>query len=351
MERVVIIKLDAIGDYILIRNFLEEFRKSEKFQNCEITFLGNSILKDFVETFDSEIFNKFIWIDISHLTSRKFFFQKLLFQIKLLFREKYDLLINCTHSRDERRESIINCIRAKQKIASIGDLANYKSPNKLQIGNKKYTDLVPIRGIEIFEFERNRDFFEFILDTKLSTKLQIQSGEIEKSNELVIFPGAGNNRRIWNYINYVSLLNLLPNGLYVKFLGGNEVNSLVSNILASSNSNNTIINLCGKTNIIQLVNQIQNARLVLTSDSSALHIAAATNTDCICISNGNHFGRFHPYPKKMDKPVHIVYPHHNFYNQTDFSRLIELTKIESNFNIDDITVNEVFKLIQKFLKV
>lgn len=350
MERVIIIKLDAIGDYILIRNFLEEFRNSDKYQNCEITFLGNGILREFVESFDDEIFNKFIWIDIQKLTARKYFIQKLLFQIRLL-RKGYDVLINCTHSRDERRESIINCIRAKQKIASVGDLANYKSLNKLLMGNKKYTVLVPIRGIDVFEFERNRDFFEFVLEKKLSTKLEIQSGEIQKSNELVIFPGAGNNRRIWNYIKYASLLNLLPNGLSIKFLGGNEVNSLVSNILSICNSKNNIINLCGKTNITQLVNQIQNAKLVLTSDSSALHIAAATNTDCICISNGNHFGRFHPYPKKLNKPVHIVYPDHNFYNQADYSRLIELTKIESNFNIDDITVNEVFKSIQKFLKV
>ncbi len=41
-----IVRLDAIGDYILFRNFLKVIRNSEKFNNYTITLCGNTLWKD-----------------------------------------------------------------------------------------------------------------------------------------------------------------------------------------------------------------------------------------------------------------------------------------------------------------
>jgi len=56
-------------------------------------------------------------------------------------------------------------------------------------------------------------------------------------------------------------------------------------------------NLCGTTSLTELVDIISKAKLLITNDSSALHIAACLNTQTICLLMGRHYGRFAPYPK------------------------------------------------------
>ena len=40
-KSLLLIRLDAIGDYILFRNFIEELKKDEKYKHYSITLLGN----------------------------------------------------------------------------------------------------------------------------------------------------------------------------------------------------------------------------------------------------------------------------------------------------------------------
>src|ERR1700749_1987797 len=51
-KRILIIKTDAIGDYILFRNFLEVLRTSEKFKDHEIDLLGNTLWQEVALWYD-----------------------------------------------------------------------------------------------------------------------------------------------------------------------------------------------------------------------------------------------------------------------------------------------------------
>ncbi len=70
-KTLLIVKLDAIGDYLLFRNFLEDIRKSKKFANYHITLCGNIIWKELAEAFDKSYVDEFIWIDKKKLTIEK----------------------------------------------------------------------------------------------------------------------------------------------------------------------------------------------------------------------------------------------------------------------------------------
>jgi ADP-heptose:LPS heptosyltransferase len=69
-----------------------------------------------------------------------------------------------------------------------------------------------------------------------------------------------------------------------------------------------VANCMGKYSLYETIGIIQNATLVVTNDSGPLHIAMAVATPTICISNGNHFERFCPYPKDMNMPLTVVFP-------------------------------------------
>jgi ADP-heptose:LPS heptosyltransferase len=57
-----------------------------------------------------------------------------------------------------------------------------------------------------------------------------------------------------------------------------------------------------------LTTQIAESQLLLSNDTGAVHIAVAVETPCVCISNGNHYGRFVPYPASLAANFSVVLP-------------------------------------------
>ena len=85
-----------IGDYIIFRNFLEAIKKSEKYKDYKITFIGNSCFKSLALSLDSKFVDNFIWIDHKKLSKNIFYRYKTFLQLsKLSFTE----LIVPTESR------------------------------------------------------------------------------------------------------------------------------------------------------------------------------------------------------------------------------------------------------------
>ncbi len=61
--KLLIIRLDGIGDYLLFRNFLALYQSSPKWKNYHITLLGEQSWKNIYDTFDSDSTDETIWIN------------------------------------------------------------------------------------------------------------------------------------------------------------------------------------------------------------------------------------------------------------------------------------------------
>jgi ADP-heptose:LPS heptosyltransferase len=64
--------------------------------------------------------------------------------------------------------------------------------------------------------------------------------------------------------------------------------------------------LSGKTTLQELAELIRGAEILISNETSAVHIAAAVGTNSVCILGGGHFGRFLPYPKHVKGARPIV---------------------------------------------
>ena len=53
-NKLLIVKLDEIGDYILFRNLLKFIREANKFRDYSITLCGNKAWKEIFDLYDSE---------------------------------------------------------------------------------------------------------------------------------------------------------------------------------------------------------------------------------------------------------------------------------------------------------
>ena len=111
---------------------------------------------------------------------------------------------------------------------------------------------------------------------------------------------------------------------------------------------NNAIDLTGKTSLTELVYIISRAKLLVSNDTSAVHIAASTSTPTICVSNGNTFGRFTSYPKEIFDKIEYVYP--DKVDKDAAENNFDKFSFGSKINIDIIKAEKVKENIKKLLK-
>jgi ADP-heptose:LPS heptosyltransferase len=164
--KILILKLDAIGDYILLRNFFQELKRDPQWGSYHVTLVGNELWAELAKTYDKEFIDE--WITVRPEEFRRSFF----YRFKFLWRlqeEAYEILLAPTLSRKfSTDESMALAIRAKRKITQKSDCLNMKRPLRW-LGALAYHEIYDLKPKEtLFEFIRNRNFFEQFCDKKMT---------------------------------------------------------------------------------------------------------------------------------------------------------------------------------------
>lgn len=345
----VIIRLDAIGDYILFRNFLEIIRKSTKYKDYQITLIGNKVWKPIAEKLDNEWIDRFIWIDLKafhkSLSDRK----KSLLEIE---DTTYDILFHPTYSRDYYiSELIAKRVNAITKIASVGDLSNTSKWQK-GISDKQYSKFIDSN--ELFEFSRNKQIVEVFIDQNINLikphldSSGIEDHSIKSDNYITLFIGGGAEFRRWSIEKWTHLISDLLD-LYnfdIVIAGGPEDKTNGEVLKNHYITNDRVINSCGKTTLNQLISLISKSIILLSNETSAVHIAASLDTPVLVISNGNHYGRFTPYPNSKSTNYVVVYPP-EIEREENTDILLKRYSSGSELPIDSIDANVVLEKIKE----
>lgn len=343
-RRILIVKLDSIGDYVLFRNMIACIAQSDHYKGYKISLLGNSTFRDLAERYDSEYIDKFYWIDPEQLYA--FSYQLgLMLKIKL---RAFDILINPVHSSNEKVEAFFADLGAKYKIASDGDTVNILTPELVQQIKGSYNDLIEIPGIDCFEFIRNREFTGKLIGQPCTTKLQLPvKREKHDGFKITIFPGANQTFRRWSPENFGALINILTRSvaqpLTFEICGSAADGILAAEILNFTDATASVMNQTGQTRLDKLVETIGNSDLLISNETVAVHIGAAADVHVICISNGNHFGRFNPYPADVSDKVVTIYPNEEFYDPAVYQELVQKFRIRSQIDINLIKPEAVAK--------
>ena len=112
----------------------------------------------------------------------------------------------------------------------------------------------------------------------------------------VLFPAASQTVKIWPAERFAAVGSALAGrfGLDVVLAGGPGDRQRCADLARAMDGR--AIDLSGSTTLPQLAEVLRGAKLLVSNDTSAVHIAAAVDTPSICILGGGHFGRFLPYP-------------------------------------------------------
>jgi ADP-heptose:LPS heptosyltransferase len=299
------LKVDSIGDYVLVRNFIECIDQSEKYRDYSITLCGNERCKDLAERLDARHVKRFIWIDYYRMYSNRMYRIKKHLQI---YFSGFEVLIHPTFSRCAVSDDIVKHSGAKHKIGFAGDYANLPEADS-KFNNKWYSQLININPETQFEFEKNREFFKQVLGDAPIARPSIPFNKAVEEC-VVICPGAKFGFRRWAPGNFAHLCDLIGDEYGGKFIivGSSEDVPLADEIKRQSHQQ--FEDCTGKKNLGELIEIFSRARLIITNDSGPLHIAFAMNKNVIGISNGHHYQRFSPYPSYMNMNGTCVYPKH-----------------------------------------
>jgi len=353
-KSLLLIRLDAIGDYVLFRNFIEVLAKSKKYKDYKITLLGNSAWKSLSEELDTEYVDECIWLDRNKFSKDLLYrYQKL----KEITARGYEVVMSPVYSREFiYADAIVKLIYANDKIGSIGNTSNIRVWQK-NISDKYYTKLVPAKNELMFEFSRNKEFFENILDVKLNIiKPTIETQNKKLSFELpnnyaILFIGASASYRKWNIKNFVKIAEYLKEsyGYNIVLCGGptdkNEAIEFKRYFYGEH------LDLVGKTSLVELLTIIYNGSLMLSNETSAPHFAVALEmTKNFVISNGNHYGRFTPYPKEVSENYYVIYHPKIEQDLDDYKKLSNKYGYGSDLDINEITLESVKEKIKEVLK-
>jgi ADP-heptose:LPS heptosyltransferase len=355
-KQILLIRLDAIGDYILFRNFIEVLKRNSKYSDYKITLLGNIVWKDIAENLDKNYIDNFIWIDIKKFSRNLFYRYKKMIEI---ISNNYELLIHPTYSRTYDADKIVNMVNAKIKIGSIGDLSNIKKWQK-KISDKYYTLLIPSKKEIMFEFYRNKEFFEGLLNEKVEiSKPYIKileaynfSLKLPDSNYVLLFISASSKIRKWNIKNFAELAKWIKNNLNyeIALCGGREDIKEV-NIFEEIYGNN-YFNLVGKTTLTDLIFILKNSKMIISNETFVPHMAVALGLQNIfVIYNGNHFGRFIPYPSEMVTSYFPIYHPEIEKNLENYKILSNNYGYGSKLDINEISIENVINKIKIGMKI
>ena len=354
-EKVLLIRVDEIGDYLLWRKFLIDIISSSLCQQKEVHFVGNAAWKSLFEIeFSDNTFTKIYWLNKTlYKTSIHYRFRF----SKNIFIENYSIVINPTYSRAKRvDDSIVKAAKANSNYGYVRNNENYL-PYEQSYDRNLYDKLLPIHHRPVFEFNRNKAFTEWItqsnsLITNTSLSDIIKLPEVNQKfnipdNYFVVFPGSRSNKRIWSAENFAITSNYLYDHYkFTAILAGASSDSQYG-VAFENKYQHSIINLIGKTTLPETLALLKGAKCILTVDTGSIHLAASVNCLSFGIFNGSQYGRFSPYPNTVSNKIKSIYPVSIANEITNMDLVNEKYEHIVPIDYNEVTALQVIEMIEK----
>lgn len=293
--KIAVIRFSALGDIAASLPVL----RALKYKPTIITsVIGRELLKD--------EFDNFLILKNKNILT----VLKLILEIR---KEKFDLIIDL--QGNDRTKFITRFSNPKEYVNSTGVNFNQKATFIFRdIAKKSSFDI--INKLDQTFIKKNKSYI--VLNCGSSQKWKSKRLPIEKWKEISIFLKEKYNLPIY----------LTGDNLEVEYI------TTISKVLDGN-----ITNLCGKTSIPELKRILDEACLVISTDSASMHIAAAQGTQTIGLFGPTNWIVSAPYGSWS----HICYDHSYFKNDKPLEKnsiVIDnyFSKIDVNKKINDLSL-------------
>ena len=259
----------------------------------------------------------------------------------------FSTIIQASFSRRALVEdALVRLSKSDTKITPRDD-GNHIASYLIHLTNFFYTRVIPVKTNSPFEYLKNHSFIEEIVGP---FKIPTFELKLEKKDPkiITIFPGAGRPYRKWAPEKFAEIVNWITKTLKLKiYILGTKSDFEAGEIIRGNNKN--VINYCGKIKLIESIELVAKSKLLIGNESGPAHVGASLGVPTIAISNGNHFGRFHPYPKEINNTIYFIYPPEikNEITRNNTESLIKKYRLRSVANINNVDTDQVITLLKE----
>jgi len=293
-----VVKLDALGDLFLSIKSIDRIISQKE----------SAIIV--VDASYADLFSHCEGVDIvlvnvkSYMFNPLYRYKKISYLCKFYCRESINLNISRPHFVSD---SIIRLIRSEKKVGFVSDNVN-SSPRADFFYRREYDYLVNAdpKGHELEKLSNLLTYLG-VGTGNVTGESIIQDIALEpraiKGGYYAIALGAGVRGRVWDYQNYILIINFLYSeyGLQCVLLGSESEVLVAKKIILRAKGKP--IDMSGKSSLREYAGLIMNSMFVVSNESSAVHIAEYYEKLSFCICGGGHYGRFVPYPKEGKSQV------------------------------------------------
>ena len=300
LELVLLIRQDAIGDFMMWLDTAKEYRSLYPSDKYKIILAGNKIWCDLAENLP--YWDEVIPVDSIQFKTFSRYRLNLLWQIRNL---KAGTAIQPTFSREfYNGDSLVRASQASRKVSSVGNMGN-RNWLKQIIADRWHTELIPASPEPLTELERNAEFFTGLSHSPHLISYPILDihkfgllSECKDENFYVLIPGTSGTvvGKEWPAASFsnIAMKVFQQTGWKGLICGAQQEHILGEQIREQCDA--PIQNLSGQTTLPELASLLSKSLLTISNDTGSVFISSAVGTPSVCILGGGHFGRFLPYP-------------------------------------------------------
>ena len=296
LEVVLLIRQDAIGDFVMWLDTAKEYRKLYPPDKYKIVLVGNKIWCDLAK--ELPLWDEVLPVNVKAFKTLSLYRWNILREVRN-FGAK--IAIQPTFSREfYHGDSLIRASYALRKVSSVGDMSN-RNWLKKTIADGWHTELIPTSTKIMTELERNAEFFQGLsLKPYQANYPKLKFPRTTTTNwwereYYVLFPGVSTALRQWPVECFAEIADRIYNqtGLTGILDGAPSDKPLAESIQSISSAS---LEWAG-TLLEELPQLLKYTRFMVSGETSAVYIAAAVETPVVCVLGGAYFGRFLPYPE------------------------------------------------------
>ncbi|TDN38328.1 hypothetical protein A8B98_23480 [Hymenobacter sp. UV11] len=321
--RVLIVRNDSIGDYLLYRPWLRQLGAEARGRGQRLTLLANALWAPLAQAWDADLVEQLIPVDFGRFTTDYAYRAEILM---LIGRTGFGEVLYPVHVREPAVENFIRFLRAPVRVASQGTHVLGSWVAQLNAG---YTHLLPSTRAVLHEYYRNQEFFahwQQLMHPAAAptppraaplllpaTVPQAAATLAAAGPYLVLFPGASARQKRWPTQRFAQLAR----GLHARYgpryrlvLAGSPADDAhARRIMALAGPGVPLDNRCGQTDLPGLAALLAGASLLISNDTVAAHLAVQAGTPCLVVLMGENYGKFFPYPPALLRaPCRCLFP-------------------------------------------
>jgi predicted lipopolysaccharide heptosyltransferase III len=329
---ILLLQLKRIGDLILTTPAIAATRES--FPGAQVTIVVSSECADLLPAISN--------VDRILLARRDLRDLALFFTVAS---RRFDYCIDLT--RNDRSAFLAFLSGARRRVVS------YRVRDQSKTRARAYTDFVRARMRDLHTIDYNLALLEPLgaPDASRAPHLQLPQTAREKAGALrrawkisepyvVLHPGSARQEKLWEAERWAEVIERFGrnNGVDLVLTSGASRYEQTHIAAIKNKTQQQIIDLSGKTDLLTLASLIGQARLVVTVDSAPMHLAAATGTPQVAL-----FGPTNPFHwRPRESPALIL-------QGRSTAPLTEFSPVQPRFPMSQISTEAVISAMDVLL--